>query len=71
MAGEKRAMRRCSAASAATSRPKPPRSAGRAARSHPAAMTDSPALTGITVREFDVLAAPRAVTAPDLVAVAR
>lgn len=35
------------------------------------AMTDSPALTGITVREFDVLAAPTAVTAPDLAVVAR
>ncbi|GAA4710077.1 hypothetical protein GCM10023215_59760 [Pseudonocardia yuanmonensis] len=34
------------------------------------AMTDSPALTGITVREFDVLAAPTAVTAPDLAAAA-
>lgn len=35
------------------------------------AMTDSPALSGITVREFDVLAAPTAVTAPELMAAAR
>ena len=34
------------------------------------AMTRNPALTGLVVREFEVLAAPTALTAPDLAAAA-